>query len=675
VRRTMGHTSGWQRLGALVASLFVALAGGAAPARETGPSPSVILISVDTLRADHLSCYGYRRFLTPHIDSLRRNATIFTQIDSQIPLTLPSHTSLLTSTYPFANGVEENEDKLGPGLPTLATVLQSRGYHTAAFIGGYFLARRFGLNRGFDVYDAPFGRLAKPHANGLDLKRPAANVTRDAMDWLKQNSDRPFFVFIHFFDLHQPYAPLATLKKAYGTDEYDAELGYIDSVLGQFWTFLASHELFSKSLIVFTADHGESLGEHGESTHGYFVYQSTLHVPLIIKWPQRGGVHYPRLSDIPAGLIDVAPTVLQFLGIPDPASFQGQSLLGLLVSRTSSPARGVYSESLYAHDRLGFAPLRSLRVGERQYIDAPKPELYDLRRDPEELHNLAPREQALTQSMEAQLLALRSEYSCGKPAAKAPVSPSVLANLRSLGYLATSAPSQSLNETGPDPKDRLSEYRQYVRGIKLLATGRLPKAEAVFKEILNQDRANLAGHYDLAVCYADTGKFDEAIGQLRRALAIDPRDVQAAELMGGVWVDEGRYARARGEFRYLLSFASRDYAADYGLAVVAARQQRLDDAVRRLKSALQIRPQSATAHFALGQIYLERGQFSPAEAEFAEVTRLRPHFAKAYYELGLALQRQGRRREAEQAFQHALKCDAGFIAARKAIESVASIPR
>jgi len=657
---------------ALLAALVMSEACAGSPAAWAAEPPSptpVIVVSVDTLRADHLSCYGYRRFTTPHIDSLRDEGTLFTQTDSVIPLTMPSHTCLLTSTYPFVNRVEENEDKLGPALPTLAALLRSNGYHTAAFIGGYFLARRFGLDRGFDVYDAPFpdtGSLARP----LDLKRPAAQITGGAMQWLKSNCRAPLFLFVHLFDLHEPYNPPANLKSRYGSDEYDAQLGYADEVLGRFWSFLKKEHLYDRSLIILTADHGESLGDHGESTHGYFIYQSTLHVPLIIKWP-KGAETYAREVATPVSLIDVAPTILQVLRVSAPPTFQGQSLVDLASPEAPAAARQVYSESVYARDRLGCAPLHSLRIGSTQYIEAPKPELYDLDRDPEELHNLAPEEQALAASFKNKLEAMHSRFrSTAKPDAKPSVNPEVAANLRSLGYLAASARRQAFGGSGPDPKDRLVEYREYQRGIRLLATGRLGEAEATFKEILNDYPDDLVGRYDLALCYLEDGRAHDAVSQLKSALGVDPHDAQAEELMGTIWVNERQYERARAEFTHLLSFAPEDYTAEYGLGLVADREMRVDDAIRHLKTAVRIQPDSVNAHRALGEVYLERHSYSSAEQEFTEVTHLRPHSARAYYELGLALEKQGEAAPAAQAFRDALEYNPKLGAARNALQSL-----
>ena len=643
---------------------------GSVSAGQVPSSTPVILISVDTLRADHLSSYGYRRFSTPRVNALASGGTVFTQIESQVPLTLPSHVSLMTSTYPFANGVKENEQELGPGAVTLAALLKDRGYRTAAFIGGYFLARRFGLDNGFDVYDAPFGRSGSL-AKALDLKRPAALVIRDATKWIKACRGTPSFVFIHLFDLHEPYDPPPRMRKRHGGDEYDAEMGYVDQVLGRLWSFLSQQGLYERSLIVFTADHGESLGDHDESTHGYFIYQSTLHVPLIIHWPRASGP-FPERVEAPAGLIDVGPTILQFLNLPAPPSFQGQSLLGLLTPAAPTVRRDVYSESDYAHDHLGFASLESLRLGNEKYIEAPKPELYDLSSDPSEHHNLAAGRQAEAQSMRARLLELRTRYLDTKPVAEPSAGSDVVQGLRALGYLATSSPVKAADESGPDPKDRIAEYRTYLRGIRLLGTGRLAEAEATFKEILNKDETSLTSRYDLALCESREGRAYDAVTQLRNILAISPHDLAAGELMADIWIGAGQYERASAELIELRSIAPQDFEIESSLGRVAFHENRLDDAARHFETALRVRPESAEATIALGRVYFARGDLSLAAAEFVKATQLGPSAPEGYYDLGLVLEKEQHPHAAAKAFHQSLQRDPHFAPAQRALQSLQS---
>ncbi|HXJ96731.1 MAG TPA: sulfatase-like hydrolase/transferase [Terriglobia bacterium] len=641
----------------------------------TIPPASVILISVDTLRADHLSCYGYEALATPHIDSLAHGGTIFSEVSSQVPITLPSHVSLFTSTYPFMTGIEENGEVLPSGAITLATVLKSHGYRTAAFIGGYFLARRFGFDQGFDLYDSPFD--SRRFERALDLKRPAAEVTKSAERWMAANSDQPFFAFVHLFDLHQPYDPPRFERLAPKSD-YDAELAYVDDVLGGFFRFLAQKGIDRRALVVLLSDHGESLGEHGEHTHGYFIYQSTLHVPVIIHWPAEGrgfspagqtqsrriiearfsagleappffgrspkpgiagtaaSAIFPSRVDSPAGLIDVAPTILQALGIPEPSSFAGRSLMPLLQGEVSS-GREVYSESTYAHDKFGWASLHGVRMGNYHYIEAPKPELYNVAEDRGETRNLYSSHESLAHSYSDRLAALRARYRVQAAAGASPVSPEILERLRSLGYLAVASP-KSESSSGADPKDHVVEYNRYLEALHLAQTGKPGDAAALFEKITSEDPENTPAHFELATCDMSLRRYQEAVGELKAVLAALPRDVEAAETLGTLWLQLGQEERARTEFQALLSIAPGDFTAEYGLGTIAARERHFDEAIKHFRAALAARPESAGTH----------------------------------YNLGLALETVGRNQEAKQEFGEALKDDPDFVAAQTALDRLES---
>jgi len=651
----------------LLLAVLLAWAPVAAPAEPrpraegaAGPPP-VILISVDTLRADHLSCYGYARLRTPHIDSLERGGTLFAAISSQAPITLPSHVSLFTSTYPFANGIRENAQVLPPGAVTLASVLAAQGYNTAAFIGGYFLARRFGLAQGFQTYDSPFDTRV---INGpLDLKRPASQVLDGAEHWLEQNSGRPFLLFIHLFDLHQPYDAPAAYRTRAPASEYDQELAYVDDSLGIFLDFLAQRGLDRRALVVLFSDHGESLGDHGENTHGYFIYDSTLHVPLIFHWPQAEkngnskienrnskleGPNSARVSsfefrassfndrvEAPAGLIDVAPTVLSFLGIPAPANFCGHSLLEF-AKGGNAPPRDVYSESTYAHDKFGWAALRSLRRGDYQYVDAPHPELYDLKHDPAELHNLLPGQTALAASYREGLAALletcRSVPAAAGPTATAVV-PGSAESLRSLGYLEITAPHAPLDDSGVDPKDRLFEYKRYLLAGHLARTGKADEAAAEFQAILADDPRNLPAYIELARSDVALHRYLDGASQLKAALALDPRNVEAEELLGDIWMAVGDLEQAAAEFQQLLTLAPQDYEAHYGLGLLAARRGQAAEADKHFRAALAANPRSAEAHYQRGLILEAQNDKTEAVQEFQAALRIDPQFQAARREL------------------------------------------
>jgi arylsulfatase A-like enzyme len=547
-----------------VAACLVAASRAATP---------VILISIDTLRADHLNAYGYRRIRTPNIDSFARGGTIFAQVDTQIPLTLPSHTALLTSTYPFESGVEENGVRVPSNLLTLAAVLQSHGYKTAAFVGSCLLNRELGLDRGFDFYDSPFnlqgGSPENPYS--VRVRRDGALVVRAARQWLDANRGQAVFAFLHFFDLHTPYS----------AGGYDSEIAYVDQLLGRLRQILEQSGWWERSLVILLSDHGESLGEHGENTHGYFIYQSTSHVPLIFHWPA-GAAQHPKRVDEPAGLIDVAPTILDFLHIPQPASFHGSSLL-----QSAPPA--VYTESMYPRDAFHWAPLRSLRVGGRKYIRAPKPELYVLSGDPRELVNLYRAHQAEAHGMETQLAALLARYT-RKPTVSGV--PGQAEALGSLGY-AAGATRLVTQDAGPDPKDRLAEYNQYEKALTALYGGNPLAAIATFRALLTKDQRNTMARYYLGDAYLRARRPDDAAREWAETLERDPEYAPAAEALGAFWLARQDYAKARGYFKEALALAPGDYAARFELGELAEHQGNFKDALEEFEAACKIAPEAA----------------------------------------------------------------------------------
>lgn len=673
--------------------------GRSASGSDSRIPPSVILISVDTLRADHLSCYGYRRTSTPHIDAIAHGGTLFTQVDSQVPLTLPSHVSLLTSTYPFANGIEDNAAQLGPNAVTLATVLKARGYRTGAFVGGFVLDRRFGLNRGFDEYDSPFDLHRQAGKDPSEIKRLGQDVTGSAEKWLAENSSPSFFLFLHLYDLHTPYELPQGRKPPNGTSGYDVELGYVNDVLGQFWNFLQQHHLLANTLVVFIADHGESLGEHGESTHGYFIYQSTLRVPLIFHWPA-GSDSFPTRTDEPASLLDVAPTILQYLGLPEPAQFQGRSLLSILHGQTSRAGEEIYSESLYAHDHFGTSSLRSLRTGAYQYIEAPEPELYDLAHDPEETVNLYDTRHALALSLRERLSGLRARYRSKLAAASASPSPEVVERLRSLGYLSVSGSHPASLDAGLDPKDRIRAYEEYGRALIQVSDGHLAEADAEmdrllkgdpdlidvrlslgldeqklkqhqqavgeFQQVLRQDPLNALAHFNLAVSEFALNRPDDAVKELQAVLAIAPFYTRAEELLGTIWLQKNDYDRAREQFKHLLTVDPNDYAAHYNLGVLAVIEKQWTEGEQQLRAAVNIDPSSPEGHNTLGSLYLQLGELDKAQQEFERAVRLQPKFAWAHYNLGIVLHDEKQDDGALREFQRAIEADPQFSAAREA---------
>ncbi len=577
---------------------------------------------------------------------------------------------------------------------TLATVLKNAGYRTAAFVGSFVLDRRFGLSRDFDVYDSPFDLHNKTVADVGDLKRPGTQVAAAAMHWLDQNANSPFFLFLHLYDLHTPYDLPPDSRRPGSEAGYEAELAYVDRVLGDFLAFLKRRGLLNKSLIVFTSDHGEGLNEHGESTHGYFVYESTLHVPLIFHWPAGGKrVSQERIAE-PASLLDVAPTVLDALGLSGSKEMRGHSLIA------GKGTGEIYSESLYARNHFGCAALRTLRVGRYKYIDAQNPELYDLSSDPHESQNLYTAQQSKALDLRKRMMALLAGVPAAKP--RTP-SPDTVNALRSLGYLSGSTTSSRV-ESHIDPKDRIGAFELYGRALALASAGRLAESNSLLQELgeqlpdvvdirislgLNQQQLghearaaqefkravereplNARAHFDLALCEFRLQRTDEAANEIQAALAIEPWYTRAEELLANIYLQKKDYVRARARLEHLLSVDPRNYTAHYNLGVLAAMAKNWSEAQRELLSALGTDPASAEAHNTLGSVYLQRGQLEQARGELEKAIRLQPQFARAHYNLALVSKKQEKTDEATQELRAALKADPQFQAARTELDRI-----
>ena len=634
----------------------------------------VILISVDTLRADHLGRN------TPHIDALAKNGTVFSQAATPYPLTLPAHTALLTSTYPFANGVLDNGIPLNSSAITLATVFKKAGYRTSAFVGSFVLDRRFGLSRDFDVYDNPLDVHNNLSAGQTERKRPGEQVAEAAKHWLETNANAPFFLFLHLYDLHAPYNLPRDASQRHGETGYQAELAYVDQVLGDFFTFLQRRGLQQKALIVFTSDHGEGLGDHGESSHGYFIYQSTLHVPLIIQWAA-GAKRIPKdRVDEPVNLIDVAPTILEAVGLSRPGEMRGRSLL----AGTGGNAE-IYSESVYARNHFGCASLRSLRIGAYKYIDAPKPELYNLASDPKEQRNLYDEQRAKASALRERIIALRGNSTV--PAAR-PVTADTAAVLRSLGYLSGSGSGNRL-ESKVDPKDRIADFERYVATLGSNSTAVLEKlrdklpdvvdirmslglnerrqgedaaAAREFKRAIELDPRNAQAHFEMGLCDVRLKQRDDAIREFKTTLAFEPWYSRADEALANLYLQDKDFVQGREHLNHLLSIDPDNYSAHFNLGILAAMQQDWSEAQQQLLAAVHADPTSPEAHNTLGGVYFERGELDEARDQFKASLRLKSNFPEAHYRLGLVYQKQGKAAEAAQEFRAAQNASQGVTA-------------
>jgi arylsulfatase A-like enzyme/Flp pilus assembly protein TadD len=619
------------------------------------PTLNVVLITIDTLRPDHLGCYGYTLIRTPNIDQLARAGVRFTQAYTPVPITLPAHAALMTGQLPLATGMHDfSGNKLPSNTVTIARVLHDAGYTTAAFIGSAVLDSRFGLNQGFDTYfdHFDFGRSEEVSLDAV--KRRGDLVVDEALDWLKLHSQRPFFLWVHLYDPHAPYNPPEPQATLYRDHPYDGEIGFADAQVGRLVARLRQQGLFRGSLIVLASDHGESLGEHGEKTHGFFIYNSTLRVPLIVETP---GVS-PRVVQDEVSLVDVLPTALQMLKIPIPSGVQGRSLLSLVLGRPSENASNVYAESYPPLLHFGWNILRGVQWRGLKYIETTRPELYDTRTDPGELHNLVGVRQAVAQEMSDRLQGMVRRFTpvVGTSATEKEVTdPALLESLRSLGYVAVSAGkiTDAAGKTLPDPKDRIQVYELVSAALSDSREGRYQDSLRKLREAEKTEPNSSAIRFLLARDYYHLNDFPRAAESFQSVLTLDPKQVIAAYYLGLSLLQTGDLNGAESSFQRALELDATNFSAAFNLGVVYSRQHRADAAIQAFQRAITILPDYAEAHEALGELYLYLERPADATGELERAVAVAPQMAKAHYHLGRAYAAQGLQEKAQREFDRA----------------------
>lgn len=642
----------WSRI--VLAAFIAGLLWSVAPAAEKA-GPNVVVITIDTLRADHLACYGYKRIKTPNIDQLAKSGVRFSNAFTAVPITLPSHTALMTGQYPMATGVHDfSGNKLPPGSMTLARVLQSHGYSTAAFIASAALDSRFGLNQGFDTYYDHFnlGHSREIHLD--EIERRGDKVVDLAIKWLESHHQKPFFLWVHLYDPHAPYDPPEPYARLYRTHPYDGEIAFADAQVGRLFGYLKQQHLYENSLIVLASDHGESLGEHGEKTHGFFIYNATLHVALIVRIPGDP----PRVVQQGVSLVDVMPAVLQALGIARPASVQGQSLLSLMLGRPSGIDSGQYSENYAPLIHFGWNRLLGIEWRGMEYIETTRPELYDLKADPDELHNLYSTHQALAHEMNQRLQDLIRRYTSASKASAAAgrsTDPALLASLRSLGYAAVSVANLPQADTRnlPDPKDRVQAYNLVSEALVDKQRGRYQES---LRELLEAEKTapeTLTIRFLVAQNKLKLKEFARATAGFQYVSERNPNDGAAVYYLGVAQLGSGNIDGAEKSFERALKIDPRNFSAAYDLGVAYTRQRRADAAIAAFKQAVEILPEYAEAHEALGELYLYLQRPSEAAKELEQAVAADPRMAKAHYELGRAYHALGLEEKAQSEFRRA----------------------
>lgn len=655
----------------VIASVYLALRflpGRRAVARNA----NVILITLDTLRSDRLSCYGSKMVDTPNIDAFAAAGVRFTNATSTVPLTLPAHASIMTGLYPPGHGVRENVGYvLDERFPTLAELLGKGGWATGGFVSAFVLDHRWGIGRGFDHYFDDFDLRGMETANSANMgsvQRDGAETVAAAVSWLdKRPAGRPFFLWLHLYDPHEPYTPREPFKSRYPGRPYDGEVAYTDSLVGDFRRALDERGLLDGSLVIITSDHGEGLDDHGETFHGFFVYDTTIHVALIVRLPSGDGAG--RVVDRTVTHVDLLPTILDLVGLSVPEKVHGRSLAPLIAGQDVAWDRPVYSESLYPLLHYGWAPLRALRADRFKLIDVPRAELYDLAKDPAEVQNVHDQERKRARELTAALGDLRHRIESGEhPGGTRPVKDEeALARLRSLGYLAGQSGVGVKDETvrnRADPKDRVQLHQKIMAAQSMMGHHENDDARRLLEQVLAEDEAVLDAHQMLGQIAADEHRPKDAIRRFQRALELNPKHERSLFGLAAAYADLKRYDEALVGFRRILELKGSDARASLAIADVYVGLKRFDDAAAVLEQA-SANGESAT-FFAnkLGEVRVEQGRDGEAVPLFERAITLDDGFALPHFNLGVLHEKRGEVRPAIEQYERAAKLEPRFFRAQ-----------
>jgi arylsulfatase A-like enzyme/Flp pilus assembly protein TadD len=689
---------------------------------------SVLLISVDTERRDHLAPYG-AKLDTAAASRLAREGVLFERAVSHIPLTLPSHSSIFTGLYPPRHGVRDNAGfVLGKNVTTLAERLREHGYRTAAVVGSYVVAARFGLAQGYETYDDSFDYSEIERRSLTEVERPAGQVVDRTLDWLRRErrGDRPFYLWVHLYDPHDPYAPPEEYRRRAPTP-YAGEVLYADSQLVRLLDALDAMGLRQRTVVVYVSDHGEALGDHGEATHGIFLYGATLDVPMIIA-PPSGTARGPA-SLLPAGLrvrglarlVDVTPTVLDLVGLPVPEGLDGASLLPLVAHEAATPPEPAdvapdalagpasYAESYFPRFHHGWSELVLMETGRWRSIRAPRPELYDRRTDAKDLDNVYERHRDVAATLSAKLEAM-DLLKAGDAPTPGKVDPEALERLQALGYVGAGSGAPAAKGTLPDPKDKVPLLQDLQRAQGLRDAGRLEEAARLLEELARKDPGspevpfNLASvHFrlknyeaaiaadrrvlelnpnyaiavlDLALAYQAAGRTDEAIAGFERTLVLLPENVKALLNLAEIHYTRGERQKAFDYYQRAAKVVPRLALVQVNIGTLAMEMNRLDVAEAALREAVKLGDSRASLHYNLGVIAEQRGDRAEAAREYRAEVAAHPDAYKAWVNLGLLERQAGRTSAALEAFERAASAKADGVAGPYLMaETLASLGR
>ena len=618
--------------------------------------PSVLLVSVDTLRADRLGSYGYRAALTPVLDRLAARGLRFAQATTVAPLTLPAHASLLSGTFPTFHGVRDNGSfYVSDEITTLAEVFQARGYRTGGFVGAFVLDHRWGLAQGFERYFDEFDLSRYEMAAGLDAaQRPGSEVVDQALAWLDDDLDRPFLAWVHLYDPHSPYTPPEPYRSRFPQTvqgAYDGEVAATDAQIGRLLDFLHSNQRLDNTIVVVVGDHGESLGEHGEQQHGFFVYDAAVQIPLIVTGPEVPA----RVVPDQVRIVDVMPTILELAEIESPSSVQGVSLVR--AGRGERLDLLGFSETWYPRYHYGWSELTAVRDGRYKFIAAPRRELYDTQSDPGETEDLSESNPRLADALENALRDLATKTAASAtPQLPQAMDPEVEDRLRALGYVgATVTRAALVDRSRGDPKDKISLYNLLKLAGQDSVLGRLDDGIAKVRKVLAADPEVIEAYTMLGNMHSKADRLDEAIAAYQRALAIDPEHEGAAWSLALAYRQAGKVDEAGAGFERVLALNPRSSKALYQLADLAMRRGEFANAAATLEKGLSLSGDRAPFLVKLGEARLELKQFDAAKAALLEAIKIKSDQPMAHYNLALVHESRGEWDAAAAAYETEIK--------------------